>query len=246
MFPVRVPYTIGPNMSRNSGKIFNKVPDPDYILAKGHELSTHGDDLYASTQEADINRLIRKASRFCGVPETDNIVDLGLCLEEDIAIIYNGILSAICFCFPSGWIPKQRIGLPLSDIHQPIADSKRLVQSSPHIAETMADVTQGSFCRSVWTITNNNNLSQHPDRKCLKVPYSIDDLYFRTEYQTTAPLGDNITSLFFVKVTMEPLRNIWNDSIKQQLIINSVNSMSDAVLEYKNLQHIKTLLNNNE
>jgi hypothetical protein len=244
-FPVKVPYTTNPNMGRNGGAVFNKTPSLDYLSAKSEELVKHGDLLYATTQEADINHLVIKASRYCEFQETDKIEKLTLGLEEDIAIIHQGMLAAICFCFPSSWVPRERIGMSLASIHAPVADGERLVKASQQIANTMADVKQGSFRRSIWTIANNSNLSQLPKTKSQQVPNTISDLYFRTEIQTTAPLGDNKTSLFFVKVEMTPLSDIWNNIEQRNTIIKSVNSMSDAVLDYKNLRHVKTLINNN-
>jgi hypothetical protein len=49
--------------------------------------------------------------------------------------------------------------------------------------------------------------------------------------------------LFFVKVDMHPLQEVWDDAEKRLLIMNSINSMSDSVLIYKNLEHIKTIIN---
>jgi hypothetical protein len=73
-------------------------------------------------------------------------------------------------------------------------------------------------------------------------PQSISDLYFRTETQTTVGIGGDIC-LFFVKVDMHPLQEVWDDYEKRTLIVESVNSMSDAVIVYKNLAHIKKVVN---
>jgi hypothetical protein len=123
----------------------------------------------------------------------------------------------------------------LGDIHKPVADGELLVKSSPGIARTMCE--QPSFRRWVWTITVNPDLSNHPDNRRDIDPQSIDDLYFRYETQTTASV-DKETSLFFVKVEVVPLKEVWNHRI-----LESLNSMSDAVLTYKNLHCVKKLLN---
>ena len=88
------------------------------------------------------------------------------------------------------------------------------------------------------------SLSQHPSLKNKFVPISVDDLYFRTESQTTIPLGDNVHMLFTVKVEMNPLSSIWKDSERRDVLMNSIDSMSDAMLEYKNLKAIKSILIN--
>jgi len=241
-FPVRVPYTTAPNMVRNTGEIFNKNPSQFYLRQKHLELLCYNTDLYATTTECQQLGLVSEAAKFCGF-HADSIVDLALYLEEDIAIMHNGQLAAICFCFPSSWIPSTRIGFSLTDIHEPVADGERLRQMSQRIAETMADCGQGSFRRHVWTIANSGELSQHPNRKSQHQPATIDELYFRVETQTTAPLGDGVSSLFFVKVDTCPLQELWTDIEKQRILLDSINSMTDTVLTYKNLHHIKEILN---
>jgi hypothetical protein len=229
---VKTPYTTGPNMIRNSGPVFISPPDQKIIQSKKLELERYSTDLWA--QSENVEKVISKAAEYCNV-YTDNIVDLALRLEEDIAVMYQGRLAAICFCFPSGFKPAERVGMLLGDIHKPVADGDMLVRASPGLTRVMCE--QPSFRRCVWTITANSDLSNLPNNHKNTVPVGIDDLYFRYETQTTARVDDD-TSLFFVKVDVVPLRNVWN-----QKILDSINSMSDSVLTYKNLHHIKHLLN---
>ncbi len=237
---IKTPYTTEPFMRRNDGAVFNKNPRQMYIDSKRLELSKWGQQLHGITHEATINQLVIKSSKFCGVKETNDIVELALNFEEDLAIMHNGILSAICFCFPSSWIPADRIGQKLSEIHSHVADGKKLVEASQRITEVMADTSIGSFRRHVWTITSNPSLSNYP--MYIKPDFkSIKDLYYRLETQTTAAIGDN-TSLFFVKVDVVPLEQLWDDMHSRAAITDSINSMSDAILKYKNLEKIKELI----
>jgi len=239
---IQVPYTTRPSMVRNTGPLYNHDPHPFYLKSKQEELDRFGAGLWGHTYEARINQLVPRAAEFLGLPKVDSIVDLALNFEEDIAVMHNGILAAICFCFPSGWVPAERIGMTLTEIHGPVADNHHLVLASDKLAKTMADPVLGSFRRQVWTITTNPRLSNHPEYRSDKEPGGIADLYFRLETQTTAPLGDGITSLFFVKVDVVPLSVMWNS--QGQAIKNSINSMTDAILDYKNLRRIRSLLNN--
>lgn len=239
---IQVPYTTRPQMTKNTGDLYNKNPNPVYLAEKRQELNRFGAGLWGHTHEAIVNQLVEKTSRFLGLSQCNNIVDLALNFEEDIAIMNNGILSAICFCFPSSWIPAERVGLSLTEIHAPVGDGSPLVLASDKLARTMADPVLGSFRRQVWTVTTNPKLSNHPQYKLDNEPCGVMDLYFRLETQTTAPLGDGQTSLFFVKVDVVPLSSIW-DSYGTQ-IQQSINSMSDAVLDYKNLRKIRQVLNN--
>ena len=184
-----------------------------------------------------------KVEEFLGKPITGDIIDFAMNFEEDVAIMHDGVLSAICFCFPSSWIPSTALNKTLEQIHQPVADGDHLRQVSHKLAKTMADPVLGSFERHVWTITNVPELSNHPSvkEKYYDVPIKFDNLYFRHERQTTMPLEDCSTSLFFVKVNVVPLKEVWAPLIKE-----SINSMTDAVLDYKNLKGIKSVLSSME
>lgn len=227
---VKTPYTTGPNMIRNTGPVFISPPNRTILSQKKVELEKYSTDLWAQ----DNSKAVERAANYCNV-YTDNIVDLALRLEEDVAVMHKGQLAAICFCFPSGFKPSERVGMMLGDIHRPVADGEMLVRASPGISRVMCE--QPSFRRWVWTVTNNPNLSNHPSEKISTIPQTLDDLYFRWEEQTTASV-DKDTSLFFVHVNVVPLKEVWN-----QKILDSINSMSDSVLTYKNLYGIKKILN---
>lgn len=239
---VKVPYTTQPRMSRNTGDVFNTNPSRFYLDQKEIQLKTFGHDLYGTNLQCEKNEIIRKCEEFAGKPVTNNIIDFAMNFEEDVAIMHNGVLSAICFCFPSSWIPFTALNKTLEEIHKPVADGDHLRRVSSKLAKTMADPVLGSFRRYVWTLTKVPDLSNHPEikHKYNDVEISMNNLYLRVETQTTLPLNDSLTSLFFVKVDVVPLIEVWEKNDK--LIIDSIDSMSDSVVEYKNLREIKQFL----
>lgn len=229
---IKVPYTTSPAMYKNTGEAFVQHVNHQIIQQKQTELNKYGSDLFGQIDGCEA--IIERAAKLCNV-YTDNILDFALMMEEDIAVMHKGNLAAICFCFPSGFIPSERVGLSLEQVHAPVADGDGLRRASPGIARVMTE--KPSFKRHVWTVTVNPELSNHPKNKKDTIPNSIDDLYFRTEYQTTLRV-DSDTSLFFVRVNVVPLKSVYDKKI-----LDSINSMSSAVLEYKNLTYIKNLLN---
>lgn len=239
-FPVVVPYRTSPVMNKNTGSIVEPVENKIINTnLKSYELGRFK-NLWACRR----GDLVEQACDVMGVPRTDHIVTYALNFKEDVAIMHDGVLVSICFCYPSSWIPAHRVGKTLTEIHAPVADGDMLRKMSQRIAEAMA--TQDSFRRHVWTISTTGELSNHPNIVKPEVTDStgIDDLYFRLETQTTKALGDGRTSLFFVNVETCPLREFWNNIEQRQIILDSVNSMSDGILEYKNLVKIKKVLNN--
>ena len=177
---------------------------------------------------------------FCGFDLNVSLPETCHRLEEDVAILKDGYLQSIGFCFPSGFYPTQKLGLSFFDMHLPVGDGETLRRSSEKVSALISK-KDAMFRRHVWTLTSLPFLSQLPSY-VKPVPQSINELYFRTETQTTVGIDGSIC-LFFVKVDMHPLQQVWDDTGKRQMVVESINSMSQAVLEYKNLVQIKRIIN---
>jgi hypothetical protein len=240
---IRVPYNTLPYMIKNKESFFIEDPDPYIIAQKKHQLNLFWDKLFGITTDAISNQVVRRVSAYLDKPITGSVVELALNFEEDVAILHKGVLSAICFCFPSSWVPCSAIGKTLEEIHRPVADGEKLRAASNKISNVISSFDQGSFRRHVWTITKVPSLSNYVDivEYFSDEELDINTLFFRTETQTTVPLPGNDVSVFFVKVDVVPLLDIWN--MHKLLIMESLNSMSDNVIRYKNLSEIKKYLN---
>lgn len=242
-FPFKIqPYTTGPNMSSYVGPLLLAPPSSYYIKTKKEELEQFGKDLFGQTPKAKELQLVEKAAAYLGLPQMMNIEEVAMHAQEDIAIMFQGNLEAICFCFPSRWIPRHRLGQSLAQIHTPVADGEALVKASPLIAQKISDARNGSFKRYVWTITGSGELSQHPQKETME-PQSLNELYFRLETQITSPLGFPGASVFLVNIEVVPLMDIWSNPSKKEFITNGINTMSNAILDYKNLHGIKSIIN---
>ncbi len=230
---VKTPFTNNPSMQKYSGPLLNENPRKIYLDEKLRQLSTYGDDLYGESEIFRDNNLIQLVSNTLGISQQNSLKDLSLLIEEDIAVMHKGKLEAISFCFPSSWIPSKAIGEDFIFLHNPVADNELLIKSGKKLTNYMY---KNTIKRWVWNITTINELSNHP-----KIPRplfnSINDLYFRVETQISTPL-DEETSLFLVYVEVVELEQVWDEKI-----LKSINSMSETVLEYKQLTKIKNYLN---
>jgi len=220
-------------MQKYSGDLINKLPRTKYIEEKTNQISLRESDLCGETELFQKLQLLDKVSTLLDMQKFKTIKDLSTEIEEDIAVMHKGRLEAISFCFPSGWIPTEALGQDFAFLHEPVADNDLLIKSSQKLSKYMCNHT---IQRWVWNVTTIEELSNHPttNRPELK---SFDDLYFRLETQISAPVDED-TSLFLVLVEVFPLNEVWNISI-----LKSINSMSESVLEYKNLIEIKKYLN---
>lgn len=230
---VKTPFTNNPSMIRLEEAVYNQNPNKKYLQEKQKQVDLHGEELLGETQISKKENLIEKFINFCNLDKGLSLNDITTKFEEDFAIIYKGKMEVVSVCFPSGWIPKEKLGKNLSDIHKPVADNEQLLKASDKLTDYM---TKQSIKRWVWTITTSNELSNFPNYEKPELT-SFANLFFRVETQTTAPV-DGETSLFFIKVDVLPLAQVWDKKI-----LDSINSMSENVLKYKGLEQIKELLN---
>ena len=230
---IKTPFTNNPSMQKYSGDLINNSPRPEYIEEKIKQISLLEPELCGETELFQNLQLLDKVSDLLEMGKFKTIKDLSIQVEEDIAIMHKGKLEAISFCFPSGWIPTKALGQDFAFLHEPVADNDLLIKSSQKLSKYMCS---HSIQRWVWNVTTIKNLSNHPTIKRPKLT-SFDELYFRLETQISTPV-DEETSLFLVLVEVVPLNKVWNSRI-----LESINSMSDNVLKYKNLIEIKKYLN---
>ena len=75
------------------------------------------------------------------------------------------------------------------------------------------------------------------------VTVHLDDLYFRIEHERTLTV-DKDTAAFFIDVEVMPLSTVFHLKTEyRNLIKDSINSMSENVLAYKNLEEVKEMIN---
>ena len=230
---IKVPFSNNPTMQKFDGLLFNQNPNKDYLLDKEAQFKKYGADLHGQTKQFKNMNLNKKVTELLGSNQSDSFFETAMKIEEDIAVMHSGKLVAVCFCFPSGWIPSNELNSDLSKLHAPVADNDLLIKSSKKLEQHMNKQT---IRRWVWNVTTISNLSNHPNIERPKI-IDFDSLYFRLETQVSTPL-DNQSSLFLVKVDVFPLKKVWNEKI-----LESINSMSESVLKYKNLIEIKKFLN---
>jgi hypothetical protein len=129
--------------------------------------------------------------------------------------------------------------MTFSELHQPVADGKRLRASANVITKLMC----GDHCyhRYVWGLATSGMLSAHPRyREKNVVPESITDIWFRYEHQITVPIDPGLTSLFTVDVQLIPYIELSEG--QRERIVESINSMSASVIEYKGMARFRKLL----
>jgi len=249
-FPVETPFAMRPNMRLWQAGEPITIADHqfrDYIDEKKRYYGpAYGDRPDLALLKSAVRSLKSFDPRVCIDEEQDGLVyDLTMGLQEDWVLFApnrSGELSAqiLSVHLPSGWDPREKAGMTFAEIHLPVADNELIMKAADHIAKTIS--AKGPYIRHVWAISNTGSLSRRPDLVPERADDDLDQLWFRCERQTTIPV-DGRASLFLIRVYVAPLREIFRDDANRIKIIDSINSMSDAVIDYKGYRRLRQFLN---
>ena len=168
---------------------------------------------------------------------------LELAFEEDFAVLdaATTTLPWLCVCLPSHWAPEEKLGLPFTAVHGPVADNQLLLAAARQL---VALVTSGDrFERFVWTVSPSGRHDQHPGRHARTPwPESTDpeafaqQCFLRAERQTFFPVpGVPGQAVFTIRVMLQPLPEALRTHEDARRLHDALASMSEAVLAYKGL-----------
>ena len=236
---VQTPYTTSPRFTP-----IDSVEFKDYLQEAFEErlieYNTLMGDMSFESSLAEEKKLVKKTSEAMNIEPFNDIIEMGLEIPDDVIIMHKGKVEAAFVAMASSWNPRTVQGKTLEEVHKPVADNEMLLRASNGIWRSM---TSGkSFHRYVWGISPLKSLSNHPRHKKPSFK-SLNDLYFRIEHERTLTVDED-TAAFFIDVEVMPLSTVFH--LKQEyrdLIKDSINSMSENLLAYKNLEQVKEMIN---
>ena len=238
---VQIPYSTSPKFTPCGGVQFKEYLQDDYE-ARLIEYNMLMSDITFESEVAENLKLVKKTSEAMNLSDCPflDIIEMGLEIPDDIIIMHKGKVEAAFVAMASSWNPRNVQGKSLSEVHQPVADNEALIRASEGIWRSM--VSGKSFHRHVWGISPLKGLSNHPRHKRPSIK-SLDDLYFRIEHERTMTV-DKDTAAFFIDVEVHPLSAIFHlKNEYRDLIKDSINSMTENILAYKNLEEVKEMIN---
>ena len=238
---VQTPYTTSPRFTPIDSVEFKEYLQ-EAFEERLNEYNTLMGDMSFESSLAEEKKLVKKTSEAMNIEPFNDIIEMGLEIPDDVIIMYKGKVEAAFVAMASNWNPRSVQGKTLAEVHEPVADNEMLVRASDGIWRSM---TSGkSFHRHVWGISPLKSLSNHPRHwpETFEVK-SLDDLYFRIEHERTLTVDED-TAAFFIDVEVMPLSTVFHlKNEYRDIIKDSINSMSENILAYKNLEHVKELIN---
>ena len=245
---IRIPFDMRPVFKPCPKPSFNaNETDLEIQAQKVIELNNLGKDVCFETPTAIEEKLVYDTAKKLGLfnqhdkqnslIECDNIKQLGLAIEDDVVIMHKGKLEACFVAFPSSWNAGDKVGKSLAELHEPIADNEALVRASDGIMRAMC--SGQSYERYTWGVSSLNGYSNHPLYEKPEIK-NLNDLTFRVEHERTMTVREGETAVFLIHVDIYPFKDVWQTD--NGLIKQAIDSMSESVLEYKNLIEVRELI----
>jgi len=233
---INIPFDMNPRFTPINTVEFKEYHQ-DLFEERLIEYNTLRGDMSFESDLAVEKKLVKKTSEAMNIEPFLDIIEMGLEIPDDVIIMHKGKVEACFVAMASGWNPKKVNGMTLSEVHEPVADGETLRKASDGIWRAM---TSGkSFHRHTWAISSLKRLSNHPHYERPEIK-SLDDLTFRVEHERTLTVDED-TAAFFIDVQRFPLNFVLERN--GGVLKRCINSMSEEVLEYKNLIKVKELLN---
>ena len=146
-------------------------------------------------------------------------------------------------CFPSSWALREKMALPVSEIHDvvPGLNSALGRQIQTFLSRLTPDI---SWERENWGLAADAELNRHPRRGLagLTSPRSLAEVWLRVEYQSFVSLPKSRGILFGIRVQAHCLTEVARDPAAAHGLVRALRTMPAAVAAYKGLALARTRL----
>lgn len=162
--------------------------------------------------------------------------DLALLVERDGRLVFG----AGSVCFPNRWDLQSKIGLPLSDVHAPVA---RLNDQLEAPIESFFDrlTSDKSYWRLGWGVLDTDDPFTPLDGTAAPTqdlpepgdPSVPDRLFLRVERETLRRFPETSCVLFTIRTYIRPLRHLAGRPADAARLADALEHLPDDVRDYK-------------
>lgn len=218
----------------------------DYKIGQRQHL---GDDVYRVLSESlpaceEFARLINPAMDsenaaeiFASADDPNELLwEASLCVPEDLVIMMPSPagyrIAAASLCSPSHWRLREKIGLPIARVHDPI----------PQIHETLTPMIDRFFERLRhlkpierfnWSLQEDAQYFAWPADE--SAPFDAETpLFYRVERQTLRRLPKSDAVAFTIRVFMSPLESLTETPGALTALLNAIDDTPPDIASYKN------------
>ena len=156
-------------------------------------------------------------------------------VQEDLIVLVRSEeawqFGAGVVCFPSHWVPSEKLGLPMTDVHQPVPHyNEELAQRVDHFLDHLA--RGRNAWRRNWMIHASPQLHV-PRPPAVRGSVQPQDLWLRSERQVLWALPATGGILFTIRTQQLPLRALAMRPDVASSMASSLRSAPDSLRAYR-------------
>ena len=158
--------------------------------------------------------------------------DLVLMVERDGRLVFG----AGSVCFPNRWDLRSKIGLPLADVHAPVALLNEQLQGP--IDRFFERLTpERSFWRLGWGVLDTADWYTPTDGTAAPRPNTPNsaDLYLRVERETLRRFAGSNAVLFTIRTYVTPIPSVADEPATRRRLADALAGLPDPVQAYKDV-----------
>ena len=145
-------------------------------------------------------------------------------------------LIAAHLCAANHWSARDKVHMDMQHLHQQVPEFTEENQEPDRLLQSISNKGK-PYVRFAWGLSEHAILNQHPNLQT--TPQSSDHLFMRIERQVIWPIPDSKVLLFTIRTYFRECATL--EEQQRLSLINTVNSMSEATLAYKNINKADVL-----
>lgn len=177
-------------------------------------------------------------------PEVHPVVAAGLLVQEDWCVHVpdaqgRWVLAAACVCFPTRWVLADKLGLPVREVHRPVAGyEEQLGDPVDRFLDRLSP--EAPRWRLNWNLTDDPTLYQ-PDGKYRTEPAALGPedvaagVWLRVERQTLVRLPASGAVVFGIRIHQDRLGVLGDRPDDLARLAATIRSLPPGTLEHKSM-----------
>lgn len=168
--------------------------------------------------------------------EAFDALDLaGRIVGEDWCLVKPGsppVLAAATLCSPNRWRLREKLGLPITEVHDPVPDYRERLAAP--VDSVLAGRPRRGLWRRNWSIQSSASRFQ-PVADGPAHPTVPDEVWVRSEYETLVGLPATGWWVFGIQTTIRPLADVATSPELAQRIHTALATLDEHTAGYKDL-----------
>jgi len=178
----------------------------------------------------------------------DRLLRFGRGYEPDVVWLMSDgageyLVAGGVVCFPSSWSLPEKLGQPLSLVHQIVPELNATLGRA--ISTFLGKLEPGTtWRRENWGLSGDARRNHHPTkpRTPLQPAVTAEGVWIRIEHQRLFKLPETGGIVFGIRLEIVPLTDVLADRQVTLQLARQLQSMPDSIAEYKGLSQARPAL----